>query len=475
MPRRLTSLAIACFAGSLLLPASALAACPKPGWVMTTPNSGLVAKVWTSTCDVESPADGQLKLKVHAGAPHVGLRYRVDRSSPYTLVRFPANHVAIVQAGPQVQVSVAGRRVATLHWPGHDWTLLSASIDLRAKRLTVAVDRHRKRIALHRAHRERQVELGKDHKRPLPDSAAPPRLFAPDSVWNQRFDGASVALAPNSAALVAELQRSTVARTPWVNTTNYSVPLYRVGPSQRLVRVVLTTSWRPLQAEWDAVPIPDNALPAVGNDGHLVVYQAATDTLWEFYHLARVGNQWMARWGGRIVGVSKSPGYYTGAERTQGATATSLSLAGGLMTLDELRTGHIDHALAMAVPYARRGMVVFPAQRGDGYVSSDAAIPEGTRFRLDPTFDLNTLKGPPIIRMMAEAAQRYGMLVRDQSADVSFYAEDPRQFGASPFWGTDGYYANQYPNNFLRRYFPWSRMQVVAPPASASAAAKAHS
>jgi hypothetical protein len=461
----------------LLLPASALAGpgCSKRGWTMTTPNAGLVARVWASTCDLESPETGQTRLTLRSRRPRVTLRYRIGETGPQRLVRFPANHVVITDAGASVRVTVHGRQVAHLRRSSHHWPRLSARIDVRGKRLSVAVDGHRRRVSLRSPRQQRRIELGKPTAPAVTPAGQPTgagvwgspngstsRLFAPDSVWNAPFDG-NVALDSHSDALVAELQRSVAARNPWINTTSYSVPLYRVGAHQRLVRVQLTTKWSLLQSEWEDVPVPDNALPANGSDGHLVVYQAATDTLWEFYKLSRTGTHWSARWGGRTVGVSKSPGYYYGAERTHGATATSLSLAGGLITIDELKAGRIDHALAMAVPYGRRGGAVWPAQRGDGYVASNTAIPEGTRFRLNPSFDLSTVNGPPIIRMMAEAVQRHGMLVRDQSAGVTFYAEDPRQFGFNPYGGPTGFFQNQYANNMLRRYFPWSQLQVVAP------------
>ena len=111
--------------------------------------------------------------------------------------------------------------------------------------------------------------------------------------------------------------------------------------------------------------------------------------------------------------VSTNPGYYTpgswpGAQPWWGATATGLPLLGGLMTIRELQRGRIDHALAMAVPDARRGSVVGPATHGDGSSRSRRALPEGARLRLDPGLDLDKLNLPPMTRMMAEAASATG-------------------------------------------------------------------
>ena len=42
------------------------------------------------------------------------------------------------------------------------------------------------------------------------------------------------------------------------------------------------------------------------------------------------------------------------------------------------------------------GVQVPPANRNDGSSTSDDAIPEGTRFRLDPTIDVTSLGLPPV-------------------------------------------------------------------------------
>ena len=133
-----------------------------------------------------------------------------------------------------------------------------------------------------------------------------------------------------------------------------------------------TVAWRAsLQRAFAAVPIPAGAKPASGSDAHMTVWQPATDRLWEFFHMRLESDGWHAAWGGAIDDVSASPGYYTtsswpGALPQWGATATSLPVAGGLMTLRELRAGVINHALAIALPAPRAGVFALPAERSDG-------------------------------------------------------------------------------------------------------------
>jgi hypothetical protein len=160
--------------------------------------------------------------------------------------------------------------------------------------------------------------------------------------------------------------------------------------------------------------------------------------------------------------VSQNPGYFTHNATTNdwGATATGLPLLGGLITTADLQRGYIDHALAISLVETAPRYYAWPAQRTDGYVFTHgvAQIPEGTRFRLDPRLNITSLHLPPLVRMIAEAAQRYGIIVRDKSGSVSFYGQDPVP-GQPSLWGAA--LQGQYPNNLLRA-FPWSRLQAVA-------------
>jgi hypothetical protein len=294
---------------------------------------------------------------------------------------------------------------------------------------------------------------------PDPSGTASLRPFAAGSFWNARLaDDAPVD--PASNALVAELRRQLDLGAPWINTTQYSTPVYRVPAGAPTVRVTLDIAYQPLQQAWENVPVPANARPAGGTDGVMVVWQPSTDTLWEFWLMRQENGAWHARWGGRLTGVSSSPGYYTGAERHWGVSATSLPLLGGLITLDDVRSGHIDHALGVAIPEARRDWWTWPAQRTDGKKDDPGAIPEGARFRLDPSLNLNSLHLYPLVRMMAEAAQRYGIVVRDQAGVVAFAGEDPTPTGTNPWAGAGGWFSGQSPATLVRQ-FPWQYLQAL--------------
>lgn len=281
------------------------------------------------------------------------------------------------------------------------------------------------------------------------------RPFAPEGPWNRPLPR-DAPIDPRSDALVADLRRQVDSAGAWINSYEYSVPIYRVPEDQPRVRVTLDTNYPRLERDFARVPVPGGAEPAAGSDEHLVVWQPGTDTMWEFWHMQRRADGWHARWGGKMRRVSRNPGAFPAP---LGATATGLPLIAGLIRPGELRRGRIDHALAFSLPEARAGTFARPATRTDGQVQGGDAIPLGTRFRIDPELDLDRLDLPAATRVLAEAVQRHGMIARDKSASVSFYAEAPRPgrpMDLNRLLGMD-------PRQALEG-FPWDRLEVVRAP-----------
>jgi hypothetical protein len=323
-----------------------------------------------------------------------------------------------------------------------------------------------KPTGVHGGHEETPVEP------PPVEPTTPFRFFSPNSVWNAPLP-ANAPLDPSSAAVVGafdeEIAREDETRggPANINTTEWSVPIYTVPADQPTVKVALIRlSLSPaLQTAWSAVPLPANAQPAAGSDEHLVVWQPSTDRLWEFWGLADGTNGWYAFWGGAMQNASSNPGVYSseawpGALSSWGASASSLSIAGGLITLEDLERGQIDHALAIAIPHPRAGVYASPAQRTDGTSTNPLSLPEGAHLRLDPNLDLAALQLPPLTLMLAEAAQRYGIVVRDRAGNMAFYAQDPTPTGTNPYTGTQGYFEGKSPQRLLAS-FPWSHLQLL--------------
>jgi hypothetical protein len=304
----------------------------------------------------------------------------------------------------------------------------------------------------------------------FPTSAFGARLFARSSVWNRPL-AADAPVDPGSSALVhglvAEVTRETAAGVgPWFAVGKASTPLYRVRRSQARVRVRLDNpngpGRRTLQRALDAVPIPPGAKAAAGLDAHMTIWQPSTDRLWELWQARREADGWHARWGGAVRHVSRSPGYYTrsswpGARLFWGATASGLPVIAGVVLFRDLERRRIPHALALNVPAARAGVFAWPAQRTDGFGPPDT-LPEGARLRLDPSLRLKSLHLPRLTLMLARAAQRYGMVVRDQTGHgLSLFGQDPGPGRPNPFLR---FFRHQTPVAALAR-FPWNRLVVV--------------
>lgn len=416
----------------------------------------------------------------------VAFAFRRDDHSQ-VLVRLVANRLALTEDHGRLLVRLRGRRVAIRSglMPRRRWVSVGFTVSSQHGSVSLVVGKRRRSARHLRIALEHAVQVGANCRRSggpcrfsslpvssartpsarpgppaasTPPVATDPRPFAPTSFWNAPL-AAQPPLDPKSSTYVSELAAA-ARQNPWLNYNRYSTPVYTVPRDQPRVLVTLDTSASALQAAWQSVPIPANAQPAAGTDQHMVVWQPSTDTMWEFWLAARKADGWHARWGGVINNVSQNPGFYQNPS-DWGATATSLPLLGGLMRISELRTGHIDHALAIAIPAARAEYFSSPAQRTDGYVRDANAIPEGARFRLDPNLDIPSLHLPPLTRMIAEAAQRYGIVVRDQSGCVCFYGEDPTPTGTDPYAAPNGFFGSErWVNNLLQR-FPWERLQAL--------------
>jgi hypothetical protein len=298
----------------------------------------------------------------------------------------------------------------------------------------------------------------------------PFRFFSPQSFWNREV-AADAEVDPQSAPIVAALHSQVESELanhdgPSINTTEYSVPIYTVGVNQPRQRVKLDAANAPaLQAAWNAVPIPDDARPARGTDRTLIVWQPGTDTLWEFWRARREADGWHAQWGGAIRNVSSAsglpdPASWPGAKPFWGASGCSLGVVGGLISLEDLRAGVINHALQVELPAVRAGVYASPALRTDGASDDPLALPEGAHLRLDPNLDLAALHLPRMTLMLAQAAQRYGIYVTNRASDVSFQAEDPTPTGTNPYVGANGYFEGRFPRELLAR-FPWGGLQLL--------------
>lgn len=293
--------------------------------------------------------------------------------------------------------------------------------------------------------------------------------FGAGSVWRDDLRYAPVAT--NSAALVAKLDAQVKAYYGGVaafNVWNYTTNIYTVDPLQGRVDLRwddcqgkghVPTGIYGTTGQFVSVPMPSDAVPASGTDAALSLYQPSSDTLWSFWKVRKLTDGWHACWGGRMEQASTNPGFFGGGF---GTTATSLAVEGGLVNIKDVQAGSIDHALSLVVvDAASYDNFSWPAQRSDGADASADAIPEGTRFRLNPAVDVDSLALHPIAKMVAKAAQKHGFIVSDKGGAVSVQAEGGTGVqgvtGANP-WDT---LLGGKPSYSIMTNFPWSQLQAM--------------
>jgi hypothetical protein len=313
-------------------------------------------------------------------------------------------------------------------------------------------------------------------------SASPSEpFFSPTSIWNAALPD-NAALDPNSSAVVGSLlQEEQISADRKSMSLQAGAPLYVVGPNQPTVAVHLNQGplYAPLQRALDAVPLPPNAEAASTTDENLAVWQPSTNTMWEFWKMTKTATGWSADLGGRLWDVSDNPGYYLNMFDTHGnvleqwnwgTTAASFPLMAGVITIGDLEAGMINHALGLAISDTCAKIFAAPAQRTDGDTSTPNCVPEGAHFRLDPNLDLASLHLPRLTLMMAEAAQKYGIVINNRSHGFTIRTQDPTEFeqlyGYNPFYGphnepgTPGALFDVWSPTAMQD-FPWSHLQLL--------------
>lgn len=300
-------------------------------------------------------------------------------------------------------------------------------------------------------------------------SFGPYPAFAPDSVF--QADVSTAPIHPRSAAMTALLARNVADNWGGIaplNTAKYGAGFAVAEPDTPKVDVRFVDCQKKGgtppglydgPAYFRSVPIPADAVPAPGSDGHLAVFDPGADRLWEFWIAAKdQRGRWQACWGGRIDDVSRANGQFPAP---YGVGAAGLATVGYMVRLAEAKAARIDHAMGLVVMEAAPGHS-YPANRDDGISSNPAALQEGLRLRLDPSVDVGALPMNSLGKAVARAAQRYGFIVCDKGGAVAVMAETggrwEQRTGTNP-WESLGYGGEAYQ---ALRGFPWEKVQVIA-------------
>jgi Big-like domain-containing protein len=268
------------------------------------------------------------------------------------------------------------------------------------------------------------------------------------SIWTTPLPGLPP-LDPQSSAKVSFLLANSL-RYPNIATHSWGVPVIEAPAGTPLYQVACLRYACNLN-QFGGVPIPLGAKQDPTSDGHLAIWEPSTHREFDF---------WIAQccWTAGSGGVFSTDG--TGVGGTTGADAANFPMLGGVIRPEEIRQGHIDHALAITFPNTGTGHVC-PASGGDGKNPSPNAIREGSLLQLDPALNLDALALKPWEKTVARALQGYGAYVQDTGGTLSFTGENPINRPSDP-WPSLGMPGE--PAAFSAG-FPWNHLRVLAPPA----------
>lgn len=273
----------------------------------------------------------------------------------------------------------------------------------------------------------------------------PERIFAPDSFWYRKLP-TNTPKDPRSAEIARHIYDQGVsyygrpgAPSIGVNTVRYSAPMYVAKPGDPTTTFAFDNCQGKSYGDTGLIAnhlsnlrIPAYARPAEGTDLEMLVYDEHSRRLTETWVTRKNNGAWSACWGGSIPDASKSNGVFP---HPFGTTASGLSLAGGTIRPEELRRGHIDHVVGIALPHnAPWPTVSRPANRTDGWnPSGRPAAAEGQMLRIPASVNLDAMRLSPTARTIAKAAQEYGVVVWDTAGSISFRAENPIGMTSDPY------------------------------------------
>jgi len=295
---------------------------------------------------------------------------------------------------------------------------------------------------------------------PPPPLEALPSVLFPEArfLWDPIPGDAT--LDERSAAVIAGLNAQGDPASSLL--VDYGIPIYTAGLDTPTVEITCRDEGRGVCGPEQLSPIrmPVGAAPNIGTDGALVIVDLVEGTTHELWRAVRNDDgTWSAQWG--------SSNDISGDAITEnGGSGSGVSRLGGIVMNDELASGTIQHALAIASNQTCASSWRAPAWTTDGRSDAADCIEMGSRLQLDPTVDLDALELTDAERIIGATLQTYGGYVVDSSASalaVFFEREDVQPDGGL------GPVAREL--DFRWDYdslsgLPWDELVVLAPSGS---------
>ncbi len=269
------------------------------------------------------------------------------------------------------------------------------------------------------------------------------RFFSDSSFWNQPIP-ADPEIDPRSEYWIGLLKTEPSGNNFGINATKWTVPVYDADgrtPRYDIGKYYLSDEekdhWMTDHEHFGhgpdfgkKVPIPFNATPDPEEDAHFAVVDWDNRIAWDMWGLEKLpGGEWITKTGMKysLDGdgtfshidfdiVNGESIHFHGPSRAAGVPAIA-----GLIMYDEVTAGEIRHKLSCATRFNAKQEFVYPAIWTDGFITN--GIPEGAVIQLDPDLDLGQFNLLPGEIAVAEALQKYGMVIVDCAGGSPIYAE----------------------------------------------------
>jgi hypothetical protein len=256
------------------------------------------------------------------------------------------------------------------------------------------------------------------------------RPFSDDSPWNTPIPN-NPTLKSDSADLVQRFMTSSQWPFLSVNITGYSIPLYWADASTQTYPMPVDYGGQGWQGSNTTanMPIPAQAEPDPESDHHMLVISADRKTEYGCWDVSHSGSSWHAGVCATsdLTGTGVRPAAGVGSTQwwqAAGSRACGFPLVAGLIRVEEIKAGRIDHALVIAYPGIRNRYFTPPASTPSNGSGADVGVPCGGRLQYDPSIDVTTLGLTRAGQMILKALQEYGAYVGDYSGALSLYAEN---------------------------------------------------
>ncbi|WP_408096344.1 hypothetical protein ACJVC5_14995 [Peredibacter sp. HCB2-198] len=279
------------------------------------------------------------------------------------------------------------------------------------------------------------------------------RVFSATSPWNTPI-GENPVYEPNSAAMMElvkmYVQQGGYAPVLGLNYKQWTAPLHFIDSTTAPKRTVyfdtakvgyhegFHNSVDPLGiGEVPNIPMPTSVWPDPKADGHMIMYDTATGTIYEFsrFRWDSTGKALATR---VAIFESTSEGTQVPFDGSRwwmkNVRGSGMPFIGGLIRYTEFQSGEIKHALSMAGPTNRlkklasntwsKELCAPMAARTDGWEIGDNTILEGARIQLNPNLDLDSLNLSADAKVVARALQKYGAFMADNSPTLSLYFQN---------------------------------------------------